>query len=228
MQIFQAITDIMSDVDAIGKNKRNQQQGFNFRGIDDLYNAIHPLLAKHKVFTVPTVLDERTEERKTAKGGTLIYRIMKIRYNFYAVDGSSVECIVVGEGMDLGDKASNKAMSIAHKYALLQVFAIPTEDIADPDASTPPPSQPVQKEPQYVAWQKAVSAEAKKAGCTSPDLFYGAIHRKFPAFPHQDGKLQWAGISATQYASLLSFFESREWSVSATAEVFEDDIPFGQ
>ena len=147
MQIFQAITDIMSDVDAIGKTKRNQQQGFNFRGIDDLYNAIHPLLAKHKVFTVPTVLDERTEERKTAKGGNLIYRIMKIKYNFYAVDGSSVECIVVGEGMDSGDKAANKAMSIAHKYALLQVFAIPTEDIADPDSSTPPPSQPAQKEP---------------------------------------------------------------------------------
>jgi hypothetical protein len=135
MQIFKAIIAIQRDMEAIGKTKRNQSQGFNFRGIDDVYNAIHPLLAKHGVFTVPEVLEDRTEERQTKNGGALIYRVLKIKYTFFAEDGSSVSATVIGEGMDSGDKASNKAMSIAHKYAFFQVFSIPTEGVAasDPD-----------------------------------------------------------------------------------------------
>ena len=42
--------------------------------------------------------------------------------------------------MDSGDKASNKALSIAFKYACFQVFCIPTEEMKDPDAETPPDS----------------------------------------------------------------------------------------
>lgn len=135
MTIYSAIAAIQRDIDAIGKTKRNQSQGFNFRGIDDVYNAIHPLLAQHGVFTVPEVLDDRSEDRQTKNGGALIYRILKIKYTFYAEDGSSISAVVIGEGMDSGDKASNKAMSIAHKYAFFQVFSIPTEEVAasDPD-----------------------------------------------------------------------------------------------
>lgn len=135
--IYQAITEIMADVEAIGKDKRNQQQGFNFRGIDDVYNSIHPLFAKHGVFSVPFVESERTEDRLTKNGGNLIYRILTIRYTFYASDGSFIEARVLGEGMDSGDKGANKAMAIAHKYALLQVLCIPTEDMPDPDSETP-------------------------------------------------------------------------------------------
>ena len=58
--IYQAMAEVMKDIDAVGKNQKNQQQGFKFRGIDDVYNAVHPILAKHGVFTVPTVLNERT------------------------------------------------------------------------------------------------------------------------------------------------------------------------
>lgn len=135
MEIYKAIGEIQRELDAIGKNKKNQQQGFNFRGIDDVYNALHPLLAKHGVFTVPEVLEDRSEDRQTKNGGQLIYRILRMKYTFYAVDGSSVSAVVIGEGMDSGDKASNKAMSIAHKYAFFQVFSIPTEEVAasDPD-----------------------------------------------------------------------------------------------
>jgi hypothetical protein len=127
MTIYQGIAAVMRDVDAIGKTKRNQSQGFNFRGIDDVYNAIHPLMAKYGIFTLPEVLEDRTEDRQTKNGGALIYRVLKIKYTFCAEDGSSVSATVIGEGMDSGDKASNKAMSIAHKYAFFQVFCIPTE-----------------------------------------------------------------------------------------------------
>ena len=148
-EIYKSISAIMADIGYINKNRKNTQQGFKFRGIDDVYNALHAILAKHKVFTVPEVLDERTEERKTQKGGNLIYRVLKIKYTFYAVDGSSVSCFVIGEGMDSGDKAGNKAMAVAHKYALLQTFCIPTEEEKDPDAETPPQSEPKPKTMSY-------------------------------------------------------------------------------
>ena len=143
--IHTAILNAMADIDAIGKDKRNQQQGFQFRGIDDVYNRLHPILAKHRIYSTPEVLEERSEERKTAKGGNLIYRILKVRYTFFTDDGTNVSTTVMGEGMDSGDKASNKAMAVAHKYALLQLFCIPTEDMVDPDAETPPPSKPAPK-----------------------------------------------------------------------------------
>lgn len=111
-----------------------------FRGIDDVYNELHPLLAKHKVFTVPEVLSSESTFETTSKGGKLFYEKMMIRYTFYANDGSSVQATVKGVGMDSGDKAANKAMAIGHKYALLQVFTIPTKDMADPDSETPPDS----------------------------------------------------------------------------------------
>lgn len=149
--IYQAITDIMSEGYAITKDKRNQKQGYVYRGIDDVMNTFQPLLAKHHVFVVPEVLERERQERVTYKdgkqSGTLLYSILTMRYTFYAEDGSSVSAVVIGEGMDSGDKASNKAMSVAMKYAMFQVFCIPTEEMQDPDAETPEPSKPKADQP---------------------------------------------------------------------------------
>lgn len=152
MNIFESITAIMQEIPAIGKEKKNQQQGFKYRGIDDVMNTLQPILSKHKVFVVPEVIDQAREDRVTNKGGTILYSVLKVRYTFYAEDGTSVSAVVIGEGMDSGDKASNKAMAIAMKYAFFQVFCIPTEEINDPDAETPEPSRP--KEPAIPTWQK--------------------------------------------------------------------------
>lgn len=143
INIYQAITNVMQEDYAITKNKRNQQQGFMYRGIDDVMNTFQPLLAKNKIFVVPEVLTEYREERTTSKEKTLIYSVLKVKYTFYAEDGSSVSAVVVGEGMDSGDKASNKAMAVAMKYAMFQTFCIPTEEMTDPDAETPPPSKKI-------------------------------------------------------------------------------------
>ena len=134
MQIYKAMAGLMADLTAIGKDQKNQQQGFKYRGIDQVYNALHPLMAKHKIFTTPEVLVRDREERTNAKGTVLAFVTLRIKYTFWAEDGSSVSCTVEGEGMDSGDKASNQAMAIAHKYALLQTFCIPTEDMDDPDS----------------------------------------------------------------------------------------------
>jgi len=86
------------------------------------------------LFIVPEILDQQREERKSANNTTLIYSIVTVKFTMYAPDGSSVSGTVVGEGMDSGDKATNKAMSIAMKYFCFQVFCIPTEEMKDPDA----------------------------------------------------------------------------------------------
>ncbi len=63
-----------------------------------------------------------------------------MKFRFCADDGSSIEAVTIGEGMDSGDKATNKAMAVAFKYACFQVFCIPTEEMKDPDADTPEPN----------------------------------------------------------------------------------------
>ena len=158
--IHQKLIACLRDIEAIGKNSKNQQQGFAYRGIDAVYNALNPILAKHGVFTAPEVVSVSREERQTKSGSNLLYSVVTMKHNFYAEDGSSVSTTVVGEGMDSGDKATNKAMAIAHKYALFQIFCIPTEDMADPDqhshevepkpkkpaAATEPPPAPIKPE----------------------------------------------------------------------------------
>lgn len=135
--IYSSICGVMEDIGVIGKNDTNKQQGFKYRGIDSVMNALNPAMIKHKIFCVPEVLEQTREERTTAKGSSLIYSVCKMRYRFYATDGSNVDAVVVGEGMDSGDKATNKAMSVAFKYACFQTFCIPTEDLMDdPDADS--------------------------------------------------------------------------------------------
>lgn len=142
MNIYESIAAIMQEAPAIGKGKKNQQQGFMYRGIDDVMNSFQPLLSKYKVFAVPEVMEQTRKDRVTGKGNTLLYSLLKVRYTFYAEDGSHVSAVVIGEGMDSGDKASNKAMAIAMKYAFFQIFCIPTEEMVDPDGETQEPSEP--------------------------------------------------------------------------------------
>lgn len=136
MNIYEAISRCMEEIGAVGKDAVNKQQGFKYRGIDAVMNAINPALVKNHVFIVPEVLDQQRQERTTNKGTVLIYSICRIKYTFYAEDGSCIEAVTVGEGMDSGDKATNKAMAIAFKYACFQVFCIPTEEMKDPDEET--------------------------------------------------------------------------------------------
>lgn len=137
--IFTAISKVMEEIGAIGKEKKNVQQGFMYRGIDDVMNALQPALVKNNVFVVPYVVEQTREDRQTKNGGNLIYSICKVLFRFYTTDGSFVEALTIGEGMDSGDKATNKAMAIAFKYACFQVFCIPTEEMKDPDAEVHEP-----------------------------------------------------------------------------------------
>ena len=141
--IYKAIANVMAEITPIAKGKLNKQQGFNYRGVDDVMNELSPILAKHRVFIYPEVISKEREERQSRSGGNNIYSILTIKYHFATDDGSEVTSIVIGEGMDSGDKASNKALAAAFKYVCLQMFCIPTEDgLEDPDKTTPPSSLP--------------------------------------------------------------------------------------
>jgi len=135
-QIYTKIIDVMRAVGAVGKDKVNTHQKYNFRGIDDMYNALHEPMSAAGIFAAPRVLNMTREERQTNSGGNLIYTILEIEHRFYADDGSSVAVVTVGEAMDSGDKSCNKAQSAAYKYALMELFCIPTEERLDSEYET--------------------------------------------------------------------------------------------
>ena len=139
MNVYKAINAVQAELAQTGitKGRRNQQQGYNFRGIDDVFNALSPLLARHGLCILPRVIEHRQTERQTSKGGMLFYTVIKAEFDFVcAEDGSKHTVTTIGEAMDSGDKSSNKAMSAAYKYAAFQAFAIPTEADNDADAHT--------------------------------------------------------------------------------------------
>lgn len=166
MKVYQAINRVQADLTVTGitKDRRNQQQGYNFRGIDDVYNVLSPLLAKHGLCILPRILTRSCEERQTAKGGTLFYVTVEAEFDFVAAeDGSKHVVRTFGEAMDSADKATNKAMSAAYKYAAFQAFAIPTEGDNDADAHTPvvAAKQNVRISATEEAW-KAVDEETQR------------------------------------------------------------------
>lgn len=205
--IYKKIIEVMADINAIGKDRRNQQQGFQFRGIDDVMNELHSSLAKCGVFVLPKVLEETRTTGKTSRGGDMFYTRLKINFGFYAEDGSHVDAVVIGEAMDTGDKASNKALSIGLKYAMLQVFCIPTEDEKDPDAVSPQPAAGTMQQPQ----QKKTAAKfdfEPKGGETTPaekKEIGGLLASKYT-----NGALVFTKDEAKKYSAMRKDYTARE------------------
>ncbi|HBU8352623.1 TPA: ERF family protein [Klebsiella aerogenes] len=137
-KVYAAISAVAKDMAATGisKDRKNAQQGFNFRGIDQVYNALAPALVNHGLVILPRITERTVTERTTQKGGVLFYVVVKAEFDFVSTEDGSIHTVVTyGEAMDSGDKATNKAMSIAYKYAAFQAFCIPTEETAiDADA----------------------------------------------------------------------------------------------
>lgn len=136
-KIFSQISKVMADIKSIGKDQTNSHQKYKFRGIDDMYNSIYPALVKHGVFCCPQIQKAESFEIDCGEGKVAFRVLLTIAHKFYAEDGSFIEVITLGEGIDRSDKASNKAMSAAMKYAFIELFSIPTEDIEDSDKDSP-------------------------------------------------------------------------------------------
>lgn len=179
-KIYAAIAGVIADCGIVGKDKVNKQQGFKYRSVDDVFNALHPALAKNKVVIIPTVVERQCEEVGKTKNGTAILKVVcKVKYDICAEDGSRVTSIIYGEGMDMGDKATNKAMAIAYKYLCFQVFCIPTEEMSDPDGESldgevgTPKKQPEKKSEkpkEQPAMTEPANDEAEDAKISQPML----------------------------------------------------------
>lgn len=140
-QIFQLIPKVMNDIGSVSKDRKNEQQKYAFRGIEDFYQAAHPAMIKHGIFCAPKVLSrEAYRFEKTNDQGrttTWLHVALEVEHRFYAGDGSYVPVTTWGEGLDNSDKATNKAMSGAMKYALIELFCVPTKDVEDADRESP-------------------------------------------------------------------------------------------
>ena len=164
MKIFKQINAVMNDLGAIAKDRKNTHQGYAFRGIEDFYNSIHPELSAKGVFIVTQVIDKVSETHQ--KGDKTSFRVMlNVNHKFYADDGSFVEVITAGEGVDTSDKATSKAMSMAMKYAFIQTFSIPTTDISDPERDSPSvdSTNPKEEKPQAAKAAKPVVKSISQA-----------------------------------------------------------------
>jgi len=166
MEIIKAMSAVMEAVGGVSKKERNQHQGFNFRGIDAVVNAVSPALRANNVVVVPRVLDSIYETVTVGKNQTQQgHARVTVEYTFYASDGSSVSATVAAESMDSGDKATAKAMSVAFRTALLQALCLPTDE-SDPDADSyerSPRVEPTRSE-------QTVQTKELKATKTKPNV----------------------------------------------------------
>ena len=135
--IYKKMANVYSKIEAIGKTQENKEQRFKFRGIDDVYNALHKTMAEEGIFITPEVVETTRTQIQSKTGTNGWHTITKMVFSFHAEDGSRVLAITEGEAIDYGDKSTSKAQSMAIKNALLQTFMIPTEDTDDGDKTSP-------------------------------------------------------------------------------------------
>jgi hypothetical protein len=168
--VFVLMARVMQHVQAVGKNDRNLQQGYNFRGIDAVVNAAGPAFRDHGIVPVPLLEQASYRDVQTSTGKPSRECTVQVRYRFYGPAGDYIEAVVPGESMDFGDKGAPKAMSVAYRIALLQVLAIPTHE-PEPDsqsyeraaaaAPSPTPEQIVENGQRAIADAKDLPTLAK-------------------------------------------------------------------
>jgi len=176
--VYKAICDVTEEMAKVGisKNRKNQQQGYAFRGVDDLYNTLAPLLPKASLCIIPRMVAREVQEKTTAKGGVMVYTTVCAEFDFVsALDGSKHTVATYGEAMDSGDKSTNKAMSAAYKYACFQTFCIPTEGDNDSENATHEIVVTDHKEQA----QSLLETLVKLSGCKKEDLT-NMLKAKYP------------------------------------------------
>jgi hypothetical protein len=140
--IYKKMSEVMKEVGFVAKEQTNALQKYKFRGVDQFVNALYPALTKHGVFMAPraTAYSQELKDvvRSSGKDGVDKHVAIMMEYDFWAEDGSKVTVgPIPAEGLDSGDKATNKALSAALKYALIQTFSVPTQDMAEADLDSP-------------------------------------------------------------------------------------------
>jgi len=140
--IVQRMSAVMRDMDHVGKTGDNREQHYKFRPVDEFMNALHVPLVRHGVIMTPKVLtrDSFERDRRNRQGEIIgVMRVVEllVEFTFHSPDGTTIVAVAAGEGADVADKATNKAMAGAFKYAIMQTFMVPTRELQDGDEDTP-------------------------------------------------------------------------------------------
>lgn len=130
---------VMQDVQFIAKGKSVTAgpARYNFRGIDDILNAVGPVLRKHGVSVIPTGV--RPEFSVVTTQGANGSRSMNYcrsvgQFTIFGPRGDTIVGEALGEGFDPGDKSGSKASSVSLRTFYIQALAIPTDQPAlDPE-----------------------------------------------------------------------------------------------
>ena len=156
MKVYKAIQNVSAAMSQAGisKGRKNTQQGYAFRGIDDVLNVLSSALVEAGLCILPRVVSREVTERTTAKGGALFYVNVQVDFDLVSTeDGSKHTVTTYGEAMDSADKATNKAMSAAYKYLAILTFCIPTEGTPENDADfTTHDVKPLDQSRQRADW----------------------------------------------------------------------------
>lgn len=128
------IASVSGELVAIPKVKHKESTvAYAFRSIDEVMNAINPLLEKYKLVISIKVIDRKVTPVTSAKGTPGFAAEVLIDLN--VTDG--IETVTTQEwalSVDYSDKAPTQAMSMAYKYALIRMFVVTTKDIIANDA----------------------------------------------------------------------------------------------
>ena len=136
-KIYGALIEAQRIIGGVGKDGRNEFDGYNYRKVDDVMDAVHEAFCKAGIVVMPEVVDYIPDQKQRKGGGTMMFVTVKMNYRFVAEDGSSITATVIGQGADVGDKAGNKALAAAYKYCMFQVLAIPSGEMHDSEEDTP-------------------------------------------------------------------------------------------
>jgi hypothetical protein len=206
MSVYKAINLVQADLAKVGmaKSQKNEFDGYAFRGIDDVYNALAPVLAKHGLCILPRMVSRVCVERQNLKGGLMSCVTVEAEFDFVcAEDGTKHTVKTYGEGMDRADKATNKAMSAAYKYACFQTFVIPIEG-EDADAESPVANLKIR--PSDGAWESLdESTQAKLADLASKCIKFVAMGNAADAVTALDD----AKLDADSKVALWSRMDSK-------------------
>lgn len=162
--LTEKLSAITAEIGVIPKtHKEGSGVKYAFRGIDDVMNALSPMLSKHGVTVNVKVrhfdLTEHTRTNSYNKTQVAHLAVVAIALEFS--DGVTTEVTEeVACSEDYSDKALTQAMSMAYKYGILRKFCITTADLEDPDNAPQPPTGGVKTPAKEV---KPVKPKGKKA-----------------------------------------------------------------
>lgn len=192
--IYQALSNVMAQVGAVGKGGVNKSQGYSFRGVDAVVNAVGPALREHGVITIPIVEDAHYEQIETRSGALMRQCTLRTRWRFVGPAGDDLEAIVMSESMDSGDKATAKAHSVSYRIALLQVLCIPTDD-PDPDETT------YERASVPVGLTVDETQQIRNALAPASDEVRETFRREFGAVP--------SAIASSRFAEAMEWIKAR-------------------